>query len=72
MRINTADTDRLLLRPGEIAEALGISRGKAYEMIAAHAIPSIRIGGSVRVPLAQLRLWIERKSAEAGTPDAAA
>ncbi len=57
--------DRLLLRPPEVAEALGIGRSKAYELIAAGTIPSIRIGGSVRVPVEKLRQWIESKSASA-------
>ena len=53
-------TDRLLLRPGEVADALGIGRSKAYELIAGGTIPSVRIGGSVRVPAEALRAWIEQ------------
>jgi excisionase family DNA binding protein len=49
---------RLLLRPSEAADALGVSRSKAYELIAAGVIPSIRIGGSVRVPVDALQKWI--------------
>lgn len=56
--------ERLLLRPTEAAEAIGIGRSKVYELLASGELPSIRIGGSVRVPLEQLRAWIERKSAE--------
>ena len=56
--------DRLLLRPTEAAEAIGICRSKVYELLASGELPSIRIGGSVRVPLDQLREWIERKIAE--------
>jgi excisionase family DNA binding protein len=51
----------LLLRPSEAAAALGIGRSKAYELIAAGVIPSIRLGGSVRVPLGALRAWMERQ-----------
>jgi len=53
-------------RPIEAAEAIGIGRSKVYELLASGELPSIRIGGSVRVPLEQLRAWIEKKSAEAG------
>jgi excisionase family DNA binding protein len=53
--------DRLLYRPSEVGEALGICRSKAYELIASGEIPSIRIGGCVRVPVDKLREWIERK-----------
>jgi excisionase family DNA binding protein len=61
--MNTTPTglDRLLLRPIEVAETLGVGRSKAYELIACGAIPSIRIGGSVRVPSEALRAWIERQ-----------
>jgi len=56
--------DKLLLRPQEAGEALGVSRSKAYELIANRTIPSIRVGGSVRVPANALRDWIERQMAE--------
>jgi excisionase family DNA binding protein len=54
-------TQRLLLRPTEAADAIGISRSKAYALIASGEIPSIRIGGSVRVPVAALNEWIDRQ-----------
>ncbi|MBI2187320.1 MAG: helix-turn-helix domain-containing protein [Acidobacteria bacterium] len=54
-------TDRLMLRVIEAAEALGVSRAKAYELIAAGEIPSVRIGGCVRVPVAALKDWIARQ-----------
>ncbi len=57
-------TERLMLRPTEAADAIGISRSKAYEMIAAGQIPSVRVGGVVRVPVAALKTWIERQLAE--------
>jgi prophage regulatory protein len=50
--------DRMLLRPAEVAEALGICRTKTYDLIATGAIPSVRIGASVRVPADSLRAWI--------------
>jgi excisionase family DNA binding protein len=56
--------DRLLLRPAEAAEAIGIGRSKIYELLASGELPSIRIGGSVRVPVDALRVWIETKTAE--------
>jgi excisionase family DNA binding protein len=50
--------DRLLLRPAEAAEMIGVGRATVYELIARGEIPSIRIGSSVRVPLESLREWI--------------
>lgn len=52
---------KLLLRPAEAAEAIGISRTKAYELIANGELPSVRVGGSVRVPVAELEAWIKAK-----------
>ncbi len=49
---------RLLLRPHEAGDALGVSRSKVYELIASGELPSIRLGGSVRVPLEALHAWI--------------
>jgi len=51
-------TDRILFKPVEAADAIGISRARCYELIAAGTIPSIRIGGSIRVPVDALKQWI--------------
>ena len=59
--------ERIALRPAEVAIALGIGRSKAYELIAAGEIPSIRLGGSVRVPLDALRAWMDRQLASRST-----
>lgn len=53
--------DRLLLRVAEAAELMGISRSKAYEMISAGILPSVRIGGSLRIPVDELRAWIKNQ-----------
>jgi excisionase family DNA binding protein len=60
------DTDsyRLLLRPTEAADRLGISRSRIYELIAQGVIPSIRIGNTLRVPAEALRRWVEGQLAE--------
>ena len=62
------DLDRLLYRVSEAAHALGVSRAKAYELIAAGVIPSIRIDGSIRVPAKALREWIDGQLAERSAP----
>lgn len=49
---------KLMLRPAEAAEAIGVSRSKAYELISSGVIPSVRLGSSVRVPVEALRAWI--------------
>lgn len=56
--------ERLLLRPIEAAEAIGVGRSKMYELLASGELPSVRIGCSVRVPVDALRAWIARQVAE--------
>jgi len=64
----------IVLRVAEVAPLLGVSRSKAYELVARGEIPSVRIGGSVRVPLAELRTSIAKRVADssADTTGAAA
>ncbi len=57
-------TERLAYRPAEVGEAIGVSRSKAYEMIAAREIPSVKVGGCVRVPVDALRGWIAQQLAD--------
>jgi excisionase family DNA binding protein len=49
---------KLLLRPGEAAQALGVSRSKMYDLLQRRVIPSVRLDGVVRVPSVQLHAWI--------------
>jgi excisionase family DNA binding protein len=57
------DERKIALRPARVAEILDISRSKAYQLIAAGDIPSVRIGSSIRVPADRLREWLEQKTA---------
>ena len=57
--------EKLLLRPHECAEVLGLCRSKVYELIASGALPSITIGKSRRIPVEALRDWVRAQS-EAG------
>ena len=56
--------ERLLLRPTEAAEMLGISRSKIYELLAAGSLPVVRVGNSVRVPAEVLHQWLQQRLAE--------
>ncbi len=53
--------DKLLLRPTEAAEALGLGRSKTYELLASGVIPSVRIGRSLRVPTEALQQWVREQ-----------
>ena len=59
--------DRLLLRPTEAAELIGIGRSKMYQLLASGELPTVLVGGSVRVPLAKLREWIDLRTRDLGT-----
>lgn len=51
---------RLLLRIPEVAEVLGVSRSKVYELIALGDLPHVRLGARcIRVPADLLATWVE-------------
>jgi excisionase family DNA binding protein len=56
--------EKLAYRISEVAETLGCSRAKAYEMVASGEIPSIRIGSLRRVPAVALRKMIDKQLAK--------
>lgn len=53
---------RLLVRPSEAAELIGVSRSKVYELIASGVLPSVRLDGGrlIRVPMAALEQLAQR------------
>jgi excisionase family DNA binding protein len=53
---------RLLLRPAEASEALGIGRALLYELISSGDIPVVRVGHRYRVPVRALQAWIEAQT----------
>jgi excisionase family DNA binding protein len=59
--VTNGTLERLLLRPEEAREIIGISRTKIYALIASRELPVVRIGSSVRIPIDELRAWIEAK-----------
>lgn len=50
--------ERPLLTVTEVATRLHLSRSAAYNLIANHALPAVRIGRSVRVRPGTLERWI--------------
>jgi excisionase family DNA binding protein len=56
---------RLLLRPAEAAIALGISRSRVYELLAAGELPCVELGSSrtKRIPVEALQGWIAKQLA---------
>jgi excisionase family DNA binding protein len=58
--------ERLLLRIDEVAAAIGVSRTTAYALINKREIPSVRLGGLLRVPADALRKLIEERTTDEG------
>ncbi len=59
-------SERLLLRIDEVAAMIGVSRTTAYALVNKLELPSVRIGGLLRVPADALRKLIEERAVNAG------
>ncbi|MEP6539890.1 MAG: helix-turn-helix domain-containing protein [Bryobacteraceae bacterium] len=55
--------EKLLFKPSEVGEAMGIGRSKIYEMLSRGLLPVVRIGGCIRIPAKDLRVWLEKQTA---------
>lgn len=49
---------KLLLRIEDVAQRLSIGRTKVYELMRAGVLPTVHLGRSVRIPLADLEAWV--------------
>jgi excisionase family DNA binding protein len=62
-----------LLRPSDLSRALGVSRGRIYQLIAARRLPAVRIGRSLRIPRGAWERWLgdqrDRALAAVRAPD---
>jgi excisionase family DNA binding protein len=54
-----------LLRASDVAVRLGVTSNRVYQLIAARAIPAVRIGGAIRIPRAAWETWLKDRSDEA-------
>lgn len=51
----------LLVRVEEAARILALDPLLFYELMASGALPSVKIGGSRRVPVAELERWVQER-----------
>jgi excisionase family DNA binding protein len=60
----TTEPEPLLLKGGEVAEALNCSRALAYKWMASGLLPVVRVPGSrsIRVPRDALLAWIKENT----------
>ena len=56
--------ERILLRPEEVAQRLGVSRTLVYEQLSSRRLESIHIGRSRRVPVSALDAFVEAQRQE--------
>ena len=56
--------DKLLLKPSEVAQILGIGRSLIYELIDRKEIPSIRLGRCIRIPSESLQRWLKDQESQ--------
>ncbi len=56
--------NKLLLKGGEVAQALGVSRALAYRWMQNGILPVVRVSGArtIRVPAAALLKWIDKNT----------
>lgn len=59
--------ERLLLRISEVADAIGVSKSTAYTLAARGEIPTVRLGGLLRVSADALQKLIKQKLESAKT-----
>ncbi len=60
--------EKLLLKPSEVAQILGIGRSLIYELIARREIPSIRLGRCIRIPSESLQRWLKDQECQSSEP----
>ena len=51
----------LLLNVPQVAQLLGLSRTKVYELIATEGLPVLKFGRAVRVSFKSLQQWLDQR-----------
>lgn len=54
--------DQMCLSPTEVCKELGISRTKLYAMLKVKAIPNLRVGRRILIPVRELEEWIHQST----------
>ena len=55
-------TEKSVLSVQELAQQMGISLPKAYELVKEPGFPTIRIGTRILIPTEGFRDWLQQKS----------
>jgi excisionase family DNA binding protein len=59
MLMSVSDATRRFLTLDQVAEQFQLSRRTIERLVAADVMPSIRVGGSIRVPTDELDEWVD-------------
>jgi excisionase family DNA binding protein len=60
-------SQRLLLRPEEVAAMLSLGRSTIYELLRSGELSAVHIGRATRIPARDLHRWIEQHSSGSGS-----
>ncbi|MCA1844015.1 MAG: helix-turn-helix domain-containing protein [Actinobacteria bacterium] len=63
-------SERLVLSVAEAAEMLGISRTLAYDLVARHELPALRLGGRIVIPRRPLERLVDGQPSQGEPSDA--
>jgi excisionase family DNA binding protein len=63
MSETTTEVGRVLLRPEEVATALGVGRTAVFDLIRTGELRSVKIGKSRRIPIDAVRDYVDGLSA---------
>ena len=58
--------EKLTITVEEMANVVGVSRPKAYELIHKEGFPTVRIGRRVVIPIDGLKRWLEEQAVSVG------
>jgi excisionase family DNA binding protein len=50
-----------LLRVSDLATQMGVSAGRVYQLVRAGELPSVRVGGAIRIPKDAWRAWLDQQ-----------
>ncbi|MGD0290690.1 MAG: helix-turn-helix domain-containing protein [Candidatus Binataceae bacterium] len=63
-KMNTMQSDQLLVRVSKAADMLDISKSTLYSLINEGTVPAIRVGKSLRIPIDWLYKWVADQHTE--------
>jgi len=58
--------EKLTITVEEMANVVGVSRPKAYELIHKEGFPAVRIGRRIVIPIDGLKRWLEEQAVSVG------